>query len=357
MNTSIIHTRSPEASPETTHRRWHGVIDTPSLPCWTTPETYIAACYLAITTEQGADLRKRLGYVSVESVMNVVVEDCKTADRLTGKNVMTSHATVSRRLLAQGVELSESVVKRARQVIERLGLSGTVVEGRHLSAEERALHRAEGRKQIVIASTRHLLVPRMWADALEQARRVPTTYQSIKSFFYRLSSDSPRQNRPRRKRKTQKTAPAPLPYRKLAAKLAQRLPWLARLPYLGGVARILMNAGLDPQHWTAHDLINVIDAHRTKLGWNTPGTVKNPHGWLKFLLSGLTGEVIEAHVRLRERLADEVEARRRSALSAAPRKAPSPSEVLIASKGLALVRAVLKAKKSNRPLPSLPAHV
>lgn len=356
MNTTILHACATDASPEgRVYKRWHGVEDSPRLPCWATPENFIAACYLAITTPEGADLRKRLGYVSTDTVMKVVAEDAKTADSSTGRNVMTSHATVSRRLLASGVKASSSVVKRARQVVERLGLAVTVAEGRYLSSQERTEKRNEGKNQWRIASTRHLLVPRIWADALERVRKDPTTYLLIKSYFYRPTSGNPHQKRPNRpKNKPKPRPPVPQPYRRLAAKLAQRLPWLARLPYLSGVARILMKAGISPEHWNAHDLLTVLDAQRKKLGWVTPGTVKNPHGWLKFLLAGMTPEVIEAHVRQREATEREIEARRLSALSAGPRKAPTASERAVASRGAAMVRAILREKRSHSKNSSSP---
>lgn len=353
MNTLILHTCASDASPEgRVYKRWHGVEDNANLPCWAKPETFIAACYLAITAPEGRDVRKRLGYVSVENVMRVVSEDAKTADSATGRNVMTSHATVARRLMATGTAVSTSVVKRARQVIERLGLAATVVEGRYLSAAERTEKQAEGKNQWRIASTRHLLVPRIWADALDRVRTDPTTYLLIKSYFPRTSSDKPHQKRPKPTKKPQRQAPAPLPYRRLAAKLAQRLPWLARLPYLGGVARILMASGISPEHWTAHDVVTVLDTQRKKLGWATPGTVKNPHGWLKFLLAGFTPEVIEAHVSQREALQRDVEARRLSALSAGPRKAPTDAQRAVTSRGAALVRAVLRQKRSATEITS-----
>lgn len=81
--------------------------------------------------------------------------DAQCADRLTGRGVTTSHASVARQL-----GMSDRTVGTARRLLEKLGLAVTVVMGRHLSpAERRQAKRSHGSYQEAAASVRAMTIP------------------------------------------------------------------------------------------------------------------------------------------------------------------------------------------------------
>lgn len=81
--------------------------------------------------------------------------DAQCADRLTGRGVTTSHASVARQL-----GMSDRTVGTARRLLEKLGLAVTVVMGRHLSpAERRQAKRSHGNYQEAAASVRAMTIP------------------------------------------------------------------------------------------------------------------------------------------------------------------------------------------------------
>lgn len=342
------HPRPTASRPEEAH----GPVS--HIPCWSTPEQYLAACLLAAESPEGRAIRKTLGSISMSALMRVCSEDALTADRLTGRNVQTAHETVARRLSAKGKVISASVVKRARQLIERLGLSVTVVAGRHLSQEERAAARAHhGGTQIAIASTRHLCVPRRFAAALEDLREKTDHLPSFKDLISSLKSRRANQSELRsqakkpKKPKTASHSPVPLAVQRLSARLAARLPFLRTVRHLGAVSRVLIQAGIDPSSWTAAELIAELDRIRKEKGWDTPKVVGNPVGWLRFLLTGIT-PAVQAHHQKQKALANaELEARRLSAISAADRVAQMRAEASqraeTARKGAEKVRALLRS--------------
>lgn len=66
---------------------------------------------------------------------------------------------------------------------------------------------------------------------------------------------------------------------RLAAQLAERLPWLAR-GHIGTLCDALVGLGLDANGWTAQDLIDRLDAANVAAGryQPAPGAQRNPIG-------------------------------------------------------------------------------
>ena len=102
--------------------------------------------------------------------MRVARFDARTADGRTGRGVRTAHETVARAL-----KVSRDAVRHARYVLEAIGMSVTVAQGRYLTANERSqAHAHHGGRQRRIASTRHLTMPRGMAQIVARhLSRVP----------------------------------------------------------------------------------------------------------------------------------------------------------------------------------------
>ncbi len=221
--------------------------------------------------------------------------------------------------------------------MERLGLSITMVQGRHLSAEEREeARKRHGGKQIAIASTRHLSVPRHLADSLHRLSEKTDHLPIFKEFLTLLNFRRTHQSKPdglpatKPRRKTAKPprsdSPRPLALQRLSAKLSGRLPFLRTIRHLGAVTDALTEANIDPEIWTASTLIAELDGLRKAKGWDTPNIVKNPLGWFRWLLQGISPTAQERRRQYLKHQNAEVEQRRRSAMEAAQRAAQARAE-------------------------------
>lgn len=181
-------------------------------------------------------------------VMKVARADAKTADGRTGRGVRTSHETVARKL---GV--SRDAVRHARYVLEAIGMSVTVVQGRYLTAGERATaHAHHGGRQRRIASTRHLTMPRGMAQIV--ARHLPRSGSARPTSLE--SSNSPRRAGSSKKR--HHLAPIPLPWQKLAGQVVSELPHLGDR-HIGNLSRGLMRLPINPSNWTGRRLVRLIE--------------------------------------------------------------------------------------------------
>lgn len=200
-------------------------------------------------------------------IMRVAREDAASADGRSGRGVRTSHATVARRL-----SVAPDAVRHARYVLEALGLSVTVVQGRYLTANERAAAAAyHGGRQRRIASTRALTLPRkviaMVARHLPRSGSDPLT-PTDSSPSPRRAGKSHRRQTPRRR------PPIALPWQRLAAQVAQILPRLAET-HIGNLARGLSRTGIDPDAWTGHQLVRMVELRNINSGWLQPACVRS----------------------------------------------------------------------------------
>lgn len=123
------------------------------IPAWSSRQAYVALVDRVMRTSRADELRGQS--ISVKAVLAIAAHDAETADRLTGRNVTTSHETVARVL-----GISSRLVGTGRRLLEKLHLARTVVMGRYLSPDERAAAAsAHGGRQIVAASVRVLTMP------------------------------------------------------------------------------------------------------------------------------------------------------------------------------------------------------
>ncbi len=182
--------------------------------------------------------------------------------------------------------MSAKTVQRARTLLERLGLAVTVWAGRYLTVRERAAARARhGASQLRAASTRALISPKQ-AVALVPVENVQLPRRGHRAPTTHLPKRSPTPVTARRK--TASMSPVPVGVQRLAAQLAQRMPWLVRGRHIGALAQLLHRHRLDTDAgWSAERLLRVLELHNRAAGHLVPDPDKqrNPLGYLNSRLS------------------------------------------------------------------------
>jgi len=251
---------------------------TATIPVWNGRQRWLLATSLELHSTRGKAAINRCKS-SRPLVMKVARHDADNADGSTGRGVRTSHETVARQL---GV--SRDAVRHARYVLEAIGMSVTVVQGRYLTADERAAaHAHHGGRQRRIASTRHLTMPRGIARTV--ARHLPRS-GSVRPTALE-SSNSPRRAGTSKRRP--KLPQIPLAWQKLAAQVVTVLPHLGQR-HLGNLARGLMRLPIDPTTWTGPRLVRLIELNNREKGMTQPESVRSTLGlFLHQVHAGLAG--------------------------------------------------------------------
>ena len=249
-----------------------------SIPVWNGRERWLLAVSLELHSDQGkAAINHHKS--SRPLVMRVARHDAKTADGRTGRGVRTSHDTV-----AHALRVSRDAVRHARYVLESIGMSVTVVQGRYLTAGERAAaHAHHGGWQRRIASTRHLTMPRRLVQLV--ARHLPRSGSD--SSLPLASSKSPRRAGASKKRPV--LARIPLPWQKLAGQVAAAAPHLGNR-HIGNLARALMRIPIDPTAWTGHALVHLISVFNRDRGLSQPESSRNTIGLFIHQVSAATAK-------------------------------------------------------------------
>lgn len=292
-----------------------------AIPCWTTRPAVLKAIQAALVSPEGETMRREEGRrkdgkgggIAVEAVMAVADDDCRTADSSTGRNIMTSHETVARRVTARGFRMSVGTVRKARRVLRTLGFQATVEQGRYLTKTERLEYalthpKKEGHngKQYVPwrkASTR---VFTMAADVVRgtghlprrglltpNLKKVSTSQKRLRAVSKSSTPTKPRSARP------QSAGPRPLGIQKLAARLKQRYGWLSGIRHNNTICDVLTRHGVDPDRWTVNSLVNALNQRSKERGMRTPKRITNPAGYLNHILSDLN-PVAAAAIHYRE---------------------------------------------------------
>jgi hypothetical protein len=289
--------------------------------------------------------------VSSGLVLRVAGQDADHADHRTGRDLATAHETV-----AELVDVAKITVRRARSVLQALGFAVVVVAGRYLTTAEReTAHRHHGGHQLRCASVRALTIPRGCA----YRRREHLPRRGCSEPLSSRPKDLPSGAHARRQRAattttttTTTTTPAPawpLTVQRLAAKLAQRLPWLAR-GHIGALCTVLAAHGLDEDGWTAQDVIERLDARNRAKGLHSvaPGRQRNPLGLFRAQLRDAIAGVEPPQQRRAREAQARVEARQeaRDAHESAERQAASPEAV---QRHAAAIRTALRATWRGRP--------
>lgn len=195
--------------------------------------------------------RRRIGF---ETFLKVAVADAKSADWSTGRNVATAHETAARR-----AGVSVDTVKKVRRELSSNGLMVTVVEGRHLTSQERvnaiAIH---GRRQVACASVRALTAPREFV--MSRSTPLPRSGSCSSTSRSRVVANAhPRARRRMPNRPTER----PVAAWQVAQRLIDRMPWLDaghRGRLVDAVAPYVANG------WTAEDIVRAIDLEHATAG-------------------------------------------------------------------------------------------
>ena len=280
-------------------------------------------------------------HVAIDTLLRVATADAAVADARTGRNVATAHDTVAAQL-----GMSAKTVQRARTLLERLGLAVTVWAGRYLTVLERAAARARhGAMQLRAASTRALISPKQ-AVALLPVENVQLPRRGRHTTTTHLSRKST--TRVTARRRTASMTPVPVGVQRLAAQLAQRMPWLARDRHIGALARLLNRHQLDADAgWSAERLLRVIELHNRATGHLVPDPAKqrSPLGYLHTLLTAAAEQLHPAAQSSRTTPRAEAAWRREDTER---RQAIAAEDPAIAAAIIAQIRADIAADQTRR---------
>lgn len=291
------------------------------LPCWTSASAWFDAVLDALATPQGEAVRAAVK-VAPHTLLRVAQEDMRSADVGTGRGVTTAHQTVAERL-----GMCKRTVQRAREILLLLGLSAVVIEGRYLHGSERvAAQLAHGGRQLRMASTRALVMPRdaalraaceSPAPGLRRSSKVGGILRSVENVHLPrrrpvaltgpVKKIPPTRGEPRseaasrqpgRRSNTRRSSigrpavPRPIELQRFAAALAQRIPWLARGVHVGHVVGMLERTGIDVSEWSVEGLLFAVNAWLTKDGRRVPEafTSRNALGFYGWVIRRVISE-------------------------------------------------------------------
>lgn len=311
-----------------TRGSWHPPVPSDAyatVPCWRSANHWLAAVKACLDTSAGVEVLKSTR-ITAATVLLVARVDAQRADTRTGRGVATAHETA-----AAAARVSVATVRRARGVLQKLGLAVTVLPGRYMTTEERAAaRRSHGRYQCRFASVRALVLPRHLADV--QNEHLPRRGQETPTSPKKMGTNA--RCRARRGRSAASQGPnpptnRPLPLQRLAGKLATRLPWVVRDRHIGVLCDLLAAEGVDPHDWTAGDLLAAIDQDYASRDWIVPSarSQRNPLGLLRTQLRRVVADREPAQARRRRERAELLAAQERRRLEAeAARQEAAPPE-------------------------------
>lgn len=226
---------------------------------WTSREAWKEAVKAAMHSEAGDKAREgsngsrgRQALVSVAAVhaVGLFLAEHASGD---GSGVALAHASIARAL-----GLSSTTVQRARRVLRALGLQVEVAPGGYLSSSERAeAHAKHGGRQLRCAATVTLSQPitEEVADDLPRRGSYPLKPLRLKMVPGDSVAGKARTSKRRPLQHRHRWSPETV---HLADRLAESLPWLAGCSR-GALCRAITNANIDPNAWTAQDLVRCMD--------------------------------------------------------------------------------------------------
>lgn len=273
-----------------------------TVPVWSGAADWLSRLGAALDGPQGVTAREQTNLsIRTATVLDVAAVDARAANSRTGRDVMTAHETVATEL-----GCSPKTVQRARTLIEALGYARTVVRGRYLTAQEREEARQHhGKTQLRMASRRALVVPRPQPNVHLPRRGDLCSQGSVRKYLPKhAQARAEAAPRPATKKKAAARSGVrpPLGVQRLAARIAERLPWL-RGTHLWALCRTLMALDVDETGWTARDVIELLDRRNVALGlYSLPsGSQRAPLRLFAHQLRHALADVAEPPRLLRER--------------------------------------------------------
>lgn len=278
-----------------------------TVPVWTSRSEWERQVGHLLTTESGTQVRKKVR-VAEDVVVAVARILAAHADSRTGRHVTVSHEQVAAEAPSD-VELSVAKVRRARRVLRLLGLQVDVRLGRKLSAAEIQAARAHhGGTQMAVASDVSLVSPR---EAVAACAHLPrrSTKRSLPLRSRKVTqraSARESQKRPPRTPERRRRVRA-LPVQRLVAGLVALAPGLDKpgKAHLGALCAAVSDFGVDPQVWTAKDLVEVLNRDSRQRRWDWPAQIDSPARYLRYRLARIdwSEEVPPSVVRQRRHAA------------------------------------------------------
>lgn len=305
-----------------------------AVPVWSSARAWLALVRRVLSSRRGERARRQ-AKLAPDTLMRVARDDARSADWRTGRGVSTSHETVARRL-----GMSSRTVGTARRLLERLGLSVTMVRGRHLSPAERSLARSvHGRYQQAAASVRALTVPaaaRMPVESFHLPRSGSVGKEThlpagspTRAHTRETAATRPKQKKKRSTRSPR--APRPLELQRFAWRIAHRFlltdvslprpgrpirPGILRgSRHIGQLCRILERHQVTPDRYTVQSLADALEAliRAGKIRAPRHDELRDPlahFAWTLKRLEQLTEGTETFLERVRRETAQQVEARR-----------------------------------------------
>lgn len=269
----------PPAPPRRPGGSWQPHTTPPaSLPCWLSRKAWLTDLANYLTTPEGEQLR-RTHQISTGTLLDIAEGFSTYADTPTGRNVYVAHATIANRLTC-----SEKTVQRGYHFLLAAHFAEQTDSGRYLTSEEREQAQAtHGKHQTRIANTFHCVQPRACQDSNVHLPSEPLGSQVNTCLFKQTNKQTSclraATRQPKRRKTPTRKIQHSLAVQKLAAALAQRMPWLAR-GHIGHLCQALYTLGLDANTWTAAGVLDRIEAYNQHhhLAQPNPDTIRNPLG-------------------------------------------------------------------------------
>lgn len=254
-------------------------------PAWRNRAGWLRALAVALAMPHGVTVIRH-EQTSRRAVLAVARIDAQTAEHRTGRNVATSHHTVSAR-----AGLSIGTVQKCRRVLERLQFMRTVAVGRYLTNIERAEAAMwHGGRQIRAASTRILSLPRYaggyGSGHLSRRDKDLSPLTSRNHYPTRASARGAATRQQKQAKKSRQLVR--LNDQIFAAKLRDRIGWLKGDFHTLAIARILNAENIDAGHWTVNEFCRALDKAAAQNGRRTEWTgIHHPLAYLRHFVRKL----------------------------------------------------------------------
>lgn len=326
-------------------RTWHAPAPTTTedgrataaVPCWTNRDEWLKAVELVLVSERGIESRRANRRVAASTVLAAAKAHAFFAESSTGRHCVASLSSIAGR-----AGLSDSQVRNSRRVLRDLGLLVDVSFGRHLRSDEIQAARAHhGGTQRAIASEIALTMPKdvvlLLAGSSVKGRRRRHQRRKASTRSHRRRPRTPLS--PKGSVRAQHSVsrsgystnaecssssgieqvcvdtavPAqairPLALQRLAGQILARtvglddvtdalrstrrpvpVSWQQATPHrgrlhIGRVCDVLVDVGIDPEVWTASQIVHRLNLQAHRRGWTWPTTIAHPDRYLKWRLS------------------------------------------------------------------------
>jgi hypothetical protein len=259
--------------------RWRGWIEraggaAPRLPMWTSRDTWLTglgrwAQSHALTAQCTAE-RVSITATTLLAIAAVMADH---ADHDSGRHVAITRSTIATR-----VGCTERTVTAAWRLLRASGWAVEAQRG-HGSpttpgiGRRPSVYHLVSRREPAPPAPVHTSPDFHLPPSRRDERLTPVGNNSPKA---RTRAENPA--RPTKNRRW-RAEPRPLPLQRLAAEVANRCHGLHR-GHIGALCDALTRAGIDPDLWTARQIIDTLNTGMRQLGWSWPDRIEKPGAFL-----------------------------------------------------------------------------